>query len=123
MADPSGPEHVRFEFDAAREKVTLELGGSRVELSAAELERLVQHLGQLRASMKPEVPADLPAGSCPSVEAPRIAVQVTPDGKRAAFGVRTPSFGWLVLMLERGQIEGLGAHFAAIAPTMAPRVH
>lgn len=123
MSNPKAPGDVHYEFDASREHVTLELGGGRLTLDAVELERLVQHLGQLRASMKPEVPADLPAGSCPSVEAPRIAVQVTPDGKRAAFGVRTPSFGWLVLMLERGQIEGLGAHFAAIAPTMAPRVH
>ena len=123
MSNPKAPGDVHYEFDASREHVTLELGGGRLTLDAVELERLVQHLGQLRASMKPEVPADLPADSCPGVDAPRIAVQVTPDGKRAAFGVRTPSFGWLVLMLERGQIEGLGAHFAAIAPTMAPRVH
>ena len=123
MSNPKAPGDVHYEFDASREHVTLELGGGRLTLDAVELERLVQHLGQLRASMKPEVPADLPADSCPGVDAPRIAVQVTPDGKRAAFGVRTPSFGWLVLMLERGQIEGLGAHFAAIASTMAPRVH
>ena len=123
MSNPKAPGDVHYEFDASREHVTLELGGGRLTLDAVELERLVQHLGQLRASMKPEVPADLPADSCPGVDAPRIAVQVTPDGRRAAFGVRTPSFGWLVLMLERGQIEGLGAHFAAIAPTMAPRVH
>ena len=123
MSNPKAPGDVHYEFDASREHVTLELGGGRLTLDAVELERLVQHLGQLRASMKPEVPADLPADSCPGVDAPRIAVQVTPDGRRAAFGVRTPSFGWLVLMLERGQIEGLGAHFAAIASTMAPRVH
>ena len=123
MSNPKAPGDVHYEFDASREHVTLELGGGRLTLDAVELERLVQHLGQLRASMKPEVPADLPADSCPGVDAPRIAVQVTPDGKRAAFGVRTPSFGWLVLMLERGQIEGLGAHFAAIASTMAPRDH
>ena len=121
MADPPAPENVRFEFDASREHVTLELGGGRLTLDAVELERLAQHLGQLRASMKPDVAPDPPPDSCPSVDAPRIAVQTTPDGRRAAFGVRTPMFGWLVIMLDRTQVEGLGNHFNAIAPTMAPR--
>lgn len=121
-ANPA-PENVRFEYDASREHVTLEMGGGRLTLDAAGLERLAQHLGYLRASMKPEVPTELPAGSCPSIDMPRIAVQVTPDGSRAAFGVRTPVFGWLALMLDRTQVEGLGRHFAEIAPAMKPRVN
>lgn len=120
MAEHSSPKEFRYEFDATRERLTLELGSDRLELGAVELERLVQSLSALRAQMKPEVTADPPA-SCPSVDAPRIAVQLTPDGQRTAFGVRTPLYGWLVLMLDRTQVEGLGTHLAAIAPQMAPR--
>lgn len=121
-ANPA-PENVHFEYDAKREHITLEMGGGKLVLTAVEIERLAQYLGYLRASMKPEVGQELPAGSCPSIDIPRIAVQVTPDGTRAAFGVRTPVFGWLALLLDRTQVEGLGRHFAEIAPTMAPRVN
>jgi len=123
MSANPAPDHVHYEYDAAREHVTLEMGGGKLTLSAIELERLAQYLGFLRASMKPEVPADLPPGACPSIDSPRIAVQVTSDGSRAAFGVRTPVFGWLALMLDRTQVEGLGRHFAEIAPAMKPRVN
>lgn len=123
MSANPAPENVSYEYDAKREHITLDIGDGRVTLSAFELERLAQYLGFLRASMKPEVEQELPAGACPSIDMPRIAVQVTPDGSRAAFGVRTPVFGWLALLLDRTQVEGLGKHFAEIAPTMAPRVN
>lgn len=123
MATVPAPENVHFEYDATREHITLEMGGGTLRLTAVELEQLAQHLGLLRASMKPEVAQELPTGSCPSIDLPRVAVQVTPDGSRAAFGVRTPVFGWLAFLLDRAQVEGLGKHFTEIAPAMKPRVN
>ena len=115
---PAGVDH---EFDATRQHVTLTIGNARVTLAAHDLEILAQHLGYLRASMVPEVPHELPVGSCPMIDVPRIAVQVTPDGLRTAFGVRTPAFGWLAFLLDRGQTEGLGAHLSSLAPSMTIR--
>jgi hypothetical protein len=106
MTGIPAPDEVSFEYDATREHITLD-----------------QHLGYLRASMVPEVAHELPAGSCPSIDVPRLAVQVTPDGSRAAVGVRTPVFGWLAFLLDRTQTEGLGKHLTEIAATMAPRVN
>jgi hypothetical protein len=123
MTGIPAPDEVRFEYDATREHITLDIGGGRLRLTAGDLERLAQHLGYLRASMVPEVAHELPAGSCPSIDVPRLAVQVTPDGSRAAVGVRTPVFGWLAFLLDRTQTEGLGKHLTEIAATMAPRVN
>jgi len=95
-------------------------GIARCDLTAHELETLSQHLGYLRASMAPEVPADVPAGSCPTIDIPRLAVQTTPDGTRTAIGVRTPAFGWIALLLDRSQTEGLGAHLSSLVATMKP---
>jgi hypothetical protein len=114
---PAGVDH---EFDADHEHVSLTIGGARVRLSAHELETLSQHLGYLRASMVPEVPLDVPAGSCPTIDIPRLAVQSTPDGTRTAVGVRTPAFGWIALLLDRAQTEGLGAHLTTLAAAMKP---
>ena len=112
------PAGVTHEFDADRKHVSLTIGGARVRLTAHELETLSQHLGYLRASMSPEVPLDVPAGSCPTIDLPRLAVQSTPDGTRAAVGVRTPAFGWIALLLDRSQTEGLGAHLSSLVDAM-----
>ena len=114
------PAGVAHEFDADRKHVSLTIGGARVRLAAHELEILAQHLGYLRASMAPEVPLDVPAGSCPTIDMPRLAVQSTPDGSRTALGVRTPAFGWLALLLDRSQTEGLGAHLSSLVEAMKP---
>jgi hypothetical protein len=119
MAD-SLPAGVTHEFDADREHISLTIGGAQVRLSAHELETLSQHLGYLRASMAPEVPPDVPAGTCPTIDTPRLAVQTTPDGTRTAVGVRTPAFGWIALLLDRTQTEGLGAHLSSLVAGMKP---
>ena len=119
MAD-SLPAGVTHEFDADRKHVSLTIGGASVRLDAHELETLSQHLGYLRAAMAPEVPPDVPAGTCPTIDVPRLAVQTTPDGTRTALGVRTPAFGWLALLLDRSQTEGLGAHLTSLVANMKP---
>ena len=119
MSNPL-PAGVAHEFDAGHEHVSLTIGGARVRLSASELETLSQHLGYLRAAMVPEVPPDVPAGSCPTIDKPRLAVQATPDGTRTALGVRTPAFGWIALLLDRSQTEGLGAHLSSLVAAMKP---
>ncbi|MEO8487073.1 MAG: hypothetical protein ABI585_12140 [Betaproteobacteria bacterium] len=120
MTNPP-PDDVRYEYDATREHLSLNVGGGHLRLSAVELERLVQFLAYLRAAMAPEVEHELPQGACPSIDAPRLAVQLTPDGLRTAIGVRTPAFGWIALLLDRAQTEGVGAHLTALAPTMSVR--
>src|SRR6187455_3188375 len=114
----STPATVDYEFDAERKYVVLTIGGARLRLDARELETLAQHLAYLRASMLPEVPHEVPAGSCPTIDIPRLAVQTTPDGMRTALGVRTPAFGWLALLLDRSQTEGLGAHLSSLVESM-----
>jgi hypothetical protein len=119
MSNPI-PAGVAHEYDAHHEHVSLTIGGATVRLSAHELEILAQHLGYLRASMSPEVPLDVPAGSCPTIDTPRLAVQTTPDGTRTALGVRTPAFGWVAMLLDRSQTEGLGAHLTSLVDAMKP---
>src|SRR5689334_4137964 len=114
---PAGTTH---EFDADRTHVTLSINGTRLRLDAHAVEILAQHLGYLRASMIPAVPLDVPAGECPTVDIPRLAVQATPDGSRIAVGVRTPAFGWLALLLDRSQTLGLGAHLTSAVEGMKP---
>ena len=122
-ANPASDSSLRFDVDNAREHVTLHVTGGRVTLSAAALERLAQQLGELRASMKPDVGVNPPQGSCPAVDRPIFAAQMTPDHSRIALGVRTPAFGWIAMMLDRVQVEGLAKYFHESAPTMTPRVN
>ena len=112
---------LEYEFDAAREHVTLDVGGGPLRLSAAEVERLAQFLGFLRASMSPDVGLDVPEGSYPHIDTPRIVAQATQDGLRAAIGIRTPAFGWIAILLDRSQATGLGAHLTSLASTMSVR--
>jgi hypothetical protein len=114
------PASVSYEFDEDRKHVTLTIGGARLRLDAQELETLAEHLGYLRATMTPEVPLDVPPGSCPTVDIPRLAVQTTPDGTRVALGVRSPAFGWLAMLLDRAQTESLGAHLSSLVDAMKP---
>ena len=114
------PASVNYEFDDERKHVALTIGDARLRHNAQELESLAQHLGYLRASMLPEVPPDVPPGSCPTVDIPRLAVQATPDGTRTALGVRTPAFGWIAFLLDRSQTEGLGAHLSSLVAAMKP---
>lgn len=119
MAAKPASDNIRFQVDAKREHVTLEMTGGRVTLDAAQLERLSQQLGDLRATMTPEVGPSPPGGSCPAIDKPLFAAQLTPDKGRIALGLRMPSHGWVALMLDRPQVEGLGKYFAETAPTMA----
>lgn len=121
MTNPPPPD-IRYEFDAARAHVTLNLGGAPMTLAADEVERLAQFLGFLRASMSPEVSVDVPEGdSYPHMDTPRLVVQTTQDGRRAALGVRTPAFGWIAFLLDRSQAAGLGSHLTSLASTMSVR--
>jgi hypothetical protein len=119
MASPF-PDGTKYDFDADRTHVTLTIKGTRLDLDTREMEVLAQHLGYLRAAMQPEVPLDVPAGECPTIDIPRLALQATPDGTRIAMGVRTPAFGWIALLLDRSQAEGLGAHLTSAAASMKP---
>ena len=121
MTTPA-PSDIRYEFDAKREHVTLDVGGSKLALSAVELERLAQFLGVLRTSMSPAVAQDIPDDTAyPHFDAPRLVVQPTKDGLRAALGVRTTGFGWIALLLDRSQAAGLGSHLSSLASTMTVR--
>ncbi len=121
MTTPASPD-IRYEFDAKRERVTLGVGGSTLSLSAVELERLAQFLGVLRSSMSPPVPQDVPDDAAyPHFDAPRIVVQPTKDGLRAALGVRTTGFGWVAILLDRAQAAGLGSHLSSLASSMSVR--
>lgn len=121
MTTPASPD-IRYEFDAKRERVTLDVGGSTLSLSAVELERLAQFLGALRSSMSPPVAADVPDDTpYPHFDAPRIVVQPTKDGLRAALGVRTTGFGWIAILLDRSQAAGLGSHLSSLASSMSVR--
>ena len=121
MTTPASPD-IRYEFDAKRERVTLDVGGSTLSLSAVELERLAQFLGVLRSSMSPPVAQDVPDDTpYPPCDAPRIVVQPTKDGLRAALGVRTTGFGWIAILLDRSQAAGLGSHLTSLASTMSVR--
>ena len=118
MTTPATPD-IRYEFDAKRERVTLGVGGSTLSLSAVELERLAQFLGVLRSSMSPPVAQDVPDDTAyTNFDTPRLAVQMTKDGLRAALGVRTTGFGWVAILLDRAQAAGLGSHLSSLASTM-----
>ena len=123
MATNPETDKIRFDVDAARERVALRMPEGPVTLGAPELERLAQQLGDLRASMTPEVGASPPEGSCPALDKPLFAAQLVPDHSRVALGVRMPTLGWVALMLYRGQVEGLGRYFTEVASKMAPRAH
>lgn len=121
MTTSASPD-IRYEFDAKREHVTLGVGGSTLSLSAIELERLAQSLGVLRSSMAPAVAHDVPDdASYPHFDAPRLVVQPTKDGLRAALGVRTTAFGWIAILLDRSQAAGLGSHLTSLASSMSVR--
>ncbi len=121
MTNPPPPD-IQYEFDAAREHVSLNFGGAALRLAADEVERLAQFLGFLRASMSPEVSVDVPEGdSYPHMDTPKLVVQTTQDGRRAALGVRTPAFGWIAFLLDRSQAAGLGSHLTSLASTMSVR--
>ncbi|GMU73796.1 MAG: hypothetical protein HS109_10685 [Burkholderiales bacterium] len=123
MATSPDSGQIRFELNETRERVVLQLPGGPITLGAAEVERLALQLGDLRATMNPGVGPNPTEGSCPALDTPLFAAQITPDQTRVALGVRTPTFGWIALMLDRGQVEGLGKFLSDTAPTMAPRPH
>ena len=56
-----------------------------------------------------------------TVDAPGVAVQSARDGLRTTVRVRTPSFGWIALLLDRERSAGSGAHLPSLAATTSVR--
>ena len=117
MADTAMPP-IEYELDAARERVSLTVGGERFAMSAGELERLVQFLGMVRSAMKPAVEPEVPQTPFLQIEAPQLAVRVTKDEAWAGLIVRTEPYGWIGLHLDRTRTGELGRHLAELATRM-----
>lgn len=99
-------------FDDAS-KLAIALGAASAELSAHDVDRLIQDLAAARAKMTPVHPAEPPADPTKLHRSDNLLWTVTAMPERAAiqFSLQHPGLGWSAMWLSRAQVEDLMTSF------------
>src|ERR1700741_1687931 len=93
--------------------LTLKLGVPSADLSAHDVDRLIQDLAAARAKMTPEHPAEPPADPTKLHRSDNLLWTVTAMPERAAIQcpMQPPGLGWSAMWLSRAQVEDLMTSF------------
>jgi hypothetical protein len=99
---------VTVALNAERTEATIELGGTTIRLTTAELERLIRELDALRRQMAPEVPFDPPLGVVvDTILDPRFWVSPEPIHSGVLLSLRHLGLGWLSFQLPPEECDAL----------------
>lgn len=111
-----------FESTTGIDITRLSIGDQSIDCTAAEVEKLIAHLSQARAQMRPQVQGEdfRFAGLKDIPYDPRIEWGYDPLIDQAALAIRHPGMGWIpmALSIEMTQtlIDGLSAVMDARVP-------
>jgi hypothetical protein len=90
------------------------------KLSAAELDRAIAALGNVRAGMTPEVPRLYPRSTIAAFFYTDVIIERDHLSGDAVMCVRDPRFGWLYFGFRDSQSAAIAAVLAAIAEAPPP---
>jgi hypothetical protein len=110
---------IRLHQNIDRETVTLSdeaRSDLAIELDVAQIDRLLQALGDMRARMQPKIAPDWqPGRSVQAVTNPRFSAEVPPDEDFTVLHLRDPRFGWLHYSLPSAECGKLAQFLARAA--------
>jgi hypothetical protein len=94
-------------------KLALTLGAASGELSAHDVDRLIQDLAAARAKMTPVHPAEPPNDPAKLHRSDNLlwSVKAAPDRSAIQFSTQHPGLGWMAMWLSRAQVEDLMTSF------------
>ena len=84
-----------------------------VDLSAAEVDRLIHDLAAARGKMTPVHPAEPPSDQAKLHQSDNLlwSVKAAPGKSAVQFATQHPGLGWMVMWLSRAQVEDLMTSF------------
>jgi hypothetical protein len=80
---------------------------AKITLDASEVEKMIEMLAQMRATMNPPRPVVEPTPGTTINVATAGRWYIQPDGTGIDLDVLHPGYGWVGILLERGSIEQL----------------
>lgn len=95
---------------------------SQRAINAQDVAALIEALGELRPSLQPPIPMDLPAGprKVNAIPDPRWYVEPEMMEGNSLLNMRDPRFGWLHYVLPRNEARKLGELLIRQADSPAP---
>lgn len=99
----------------------ISIGGSRVSVTAPEVDQLIADLAGARSGMQPPVPLQFdPARPMHNHETSELQPGIEPYSGDLALVFRSPGFGWLGFQIQRQAARMIRERYLATLGSVAP---
>ena len=119
----AGASDISFKLTDDKKSVVLTLtkrSSGPLKLDADEVDQMLQRLGQVRATMQPEIPRALPREEQTlAVGNPALAIAALRDGG-SVLHVRDPRYGWLHYAIPAPALQELATMLANLSSPAPP---